>query len=155
MQELLRQLGQLFLQAIPTVVIVFLFYIFAKSVFFKPILHAMDERHRRIEGARAEAEKLQARNREKTREYEEALKHARVEIYTEQEASRQFVLDERARQLSAARAQAQQRVREEKTRIQADLVASRKLVEAQTNELAGEIVQTMLRPSGPNPAGAR
>ena len=58
--EILRQLGELFLQAVPTVIIVFLFYFFMRWAFFTPIQKAMDERRERIEGAREEAARAKA-----------------------------------------------------------------------------------------------
>ena len=57
---LLHQLGELFLQAAPTAVIVFLFYFFLKWAFFNPIQRVMAQREARTEGARAEAEAAQA-----------------------------------------------------------------------------------------------
>ncbi len=57
--EVLRQLGDLFVQAIPTAIIVFLFYLFLQWAFFKPIERVMAERQARTEGARAEAEAAQ------------------------------------------------------------------------------------------------
>ena len=54
--EVLRQLGDLFVQAIPTAIIVFLFYLFLRWAFFTPIERVMAEREARTEGARAEAE---------------------------------------------------------------------------------------------------
>ena len=53
--ELLHQLGELFLQAVPTVIIVLIFYFFMRWAFFGPVLKAMAERTTHIEGARAEA----------------------------------------------------------------------------------------------------
>ena len=58
--EILRQLGDLFLQAVPTVIIVFLFYLFMRRAFFTPIQKAMAERSAKIEGARAEAGAVEA-----------------------------------------------------------------------------------------------
>jgi len=58
--EILRQLGDLFLQAVPTVIIVFLFYVFMRWAFFTPIQKAMAERSAKIEGARAEAAAVEA-----------------------------------------------------------------------------------------------
>jgi F-type H+-transporting ATPase subunit b len=148
MQELLRQLEELFLQAIPTVVILFFFYLFMRWVFFKPILRAMNERQRRIEGARAEAETFQSEMREKNHTYHEALKHARGEIYAEQEAKRKVVLEERTRQVNVARGEAQQRVRGAKEEIARELVAARSAAEQQSGDLAGEIVRGVLEGGG-------
>ena len=46
--DILHQLGALFLEAAPTVVIVFLFYFFMRWAFFTPIQKAMAERSARI-----------------------------------------------------------------------------------------------------------
>ena len=51
MQEIVHQLGELFLQAVPTVLIVFLFYLILRSVFFAPLLRVMAERDARTSGA--------------------------------------------------------------------------------------------------------
>jgi len=153
MQELLRQLGQLFLQAIPTVVIVFLFYLFMRPVFFKPILHAMNERKRRTEGARAEAETLLAQTREKAMLRQEELKKARMAIYAEHESARQAILADRTRQLTERRTEAQQEVRAAKTRLAAQAAETRVHLEAQSPDLAAKIVDNIL--GGSRPAGVR
>ena len=91
--EILHQLADLFLQAVPTVIIVFLFYLFLRWAFFTPIQKAMAERAAKIEGARAEAVAMEAEAASELQAYNEALRKARAEIYVEQEAARQLVLD--------------------------------------------------------------
>jgi F0F1-type ATP synthase membrane subunit b/b' len=150
MRELLRQLGQLFLQATPTVVIVFLFYLFMRPVFFKPILHAMNERKRRIEGARAEAETLLAQSREKVKLRQEELKKARSAIYAEHEAARQAILNDRSRQLVQHRTEAQEEVREAKTKLAMEAAEMRIHLEEQSPDLAAKIVDSLLSARGAN-----
>ena len=58
--EMLHQLEDLFLQSVPTIIIVLLFYVVLKYTFFQPLMKAMDERSARTEGARREAEASQA-----------------------------------------------------------------------------------------------
>jgi F0F1-type ATP synthase membrane subunit b/b' len=145
MQELLRQLEELFLQAIPTVVILFLFYLFMRSVFFKPILQAIDERHQRIEGAQAETETIRNEIREKNNAYHEAVKRARSEIYAEQESKRKAVLAERTQRVNAARGEAQERVRGAKQEIARELATERGVAEQQSDSLADEIVRGVLQ----------
>ena len=48
--EIAHQLGKLFLGALPTVIVVLLFYYFMRWAFFGPIQKAMAERNARIEG---------------------------------------------------------------------------------------------------------
>src|SRR5579863_3023431 len=115
--EIFQQLGELFLEAVPTVVIVFLFYLFLRWAFFTPIQKAMGERSARIEGARAEAAKVEAEAKQELEAYHEALRKARGEIYAQQETARQAVLDERAKLLKAMRARALEDVAAAKKRI--------------------------------------
>lgn len=152
--DILHQLGELFLQAVPTVIIVFLFYLFMRWAFFTPIQKAMAERDAKMEGARREAAEMEAAARQDLENYNEALRKARAEIYAEQEAARQGILAERAKNLKAMRSLAQKEVAEAKKRIAAELAASRAEVERQTPELAGEIVRAILEkplslPEGP------
>src|SRR5208282_4737755 len=101
--EILHQLVDLCLDALPIVVIVFLFYLFLRAYFFRPLLGAMAERAKRIEGAKAEAAAAQSAAHDEMERYNEALRKARGEMYVEQEAARQVVLDERAKLLRALR----------------------------------------------------
>jgi F-type H+-transporting ATPase subunit b len=152
--DILHQLGELFLQAVPTVIIVFLFYLFMRWAFFKPIQKAMAERDAKIEGAQREAAEVEAAARQDLENYNEALRKARAEIYAEQEAARQAILAERAKNLKAMRSLAQKEVAEAKKKIEAELAAARADVERQTPELAGEIVRTILEKPISLPGGS-
>jgi F-type H+-transporting ATPase subunit b len=152
--DILHQLGDLFLQAVPTVVIVFLFYLFMRWAFFTPIQKAMAERDSKMDGARREAAAIEDAARRDLENYNEALRKARAEIYAEQQAARQAILDERAKNLKAMRTLAQKEVAEAKRRITAELAAARTEVERQTPELAGEIVRTILENPFSLPGGA-
>jgi F0F1-type ATP synthase membrane subunit b/b' len=153
--EILHQLGELFLKAVPTVVIVFIFYLFMRWAFFAPIQKAMAERSARIEGARKEAAEVEAAAKKELENYQEALKKARSEIYAEQEAARQVVLDERAKLLKAMRNRAQEEVDASKKRIATELAAAWTEVERQSGALAGEIARAILEKAGPERGGAR
>src|SRR5215470_8816631 len=117
MQEIVHQLGELFLQAVPTVLIVLIFYIVLRFLFFKPLLAVMAERDARTAGAQKAAVAAQAAAAEKVNQYQEALKKARAQVYAEQEAARKKLLDERAAQLKDARAAAGKQVASAKDQI--------------------------------------
>jgi F0F1-type ATP synthase membrane subunit b/b' len=142
--EILRQIANLFLQAVPTVVIVFLFYVFMRWAFFTPIQKAMAEREGKIEGARKDAAAVQAAANQDLHAYNEALKKARAEIYAEQEAARQAIVEERAKNLKAMRTLAQKEVGEAKKKIDVELDAARKQIEASAPQIAGEITRSIL-----------
>jgi F0F1-type ATP synthase membrane subunit b/b' len=142
--EILRQLGNLFLQAVPTVIVVFLFYLFMRWAFFTPIQKAMAEREAKIEGARKDAAAVQDAANQELQNYNEALKKARAEIYAEQELARQAILQERAKNLKAMRSLAQKEVAEGKKKIDAEMAAARKEIEASAPAMAGEIARSIL-----------
>jgi F-type H+-transporting ATPase subunit b len=154
--EILHSLGQLFLGAVPTIIIVLLFYFFLRWAFFTPIQKAMAEREARMEGARAEAAAVEAAAKQEMDTYHEALRKARGEIYAEQEAARQVALENRAKLLKTMRTRAQEDVAAAKKRIAAELETARAQVERDAPVLAGEIVRTILeKPSSPRGGLAR
>jgi len=147
--EILNQLGDLFLAAVPTVIIVFLFYLFMRWSFFAPMQRVLSERHKRAEGARQEAEASRAAVQEKLRAYNEAMRKARIEIFAEQEAVRRRVLEERQALVNAARSVAQQELQSAKKGLAAEVEAARAQLEQSSVVLANEIAEAILagRPS--------
>jgi F-type H+-transporting ATPase subunit b len=137
---------------VPTVLIVLAFYLILRSLFFKPLLQVMAERDARTVGARRAAEAAQAAAAEKLKQYQEALKQARAQVYTEQEAARKKLLDERAAFIKEARTKATTQVAEAKARIAEELLAAVREVEATVLQLSEEIVRRILQvPPPPNP----
>jgi len=150
--EILNQLGDLFLAAVPTVIIVFLFYFFLRWSFFIPIARVLEERHERAEGAQADAETTLATSREKQRFYNDSLKKARAELFAEQEAERRRTLDERQAKINQARAAAQAALQEAKKGIEAEVKSARAELEQSSGSLAGEIADAVLAGAAPGPA---
>lgn len=155
MIEIFHQLADLFLEALPIVVLVFLFYLFMNANFFRPLLSAMKERERRIDGAKAEAAAAQASARDEMARYNEELKKARAEIYAEQEIARQAALDERAKLLRALRARNQEMIQAAKQRIQAEFDAARLEIEKESPVLALQITKMILERTSPTAGGAQ
>jgi len=153
MQAIVHQLGELFLQAVPTVLIILLFYFILRALFFKPLLAVMAERDSRTVGAEKAAETAQAAAAEKVKQYQEALKRARGQVYAEQEAARKKLLDERAAKIKDARTLAAGEVSGAKARVAAELAAARRDVEATVAQLSAEIARRILetppRPGAP------
>jgi len=152
MQEIVHQLGELFLQAVPTVLIVLAFYLMMRALFFKPLLAVMAERDARTAGARKTAADAEATAAEKVKAYQEALRQARAKVYAEQEAARKKVLDERAAQLKEARNKAAAEVATNKQRVARELETALTDVKASVGQLAAEIARRVLQ-SGPRPGG--
>lgn len=150
--KIFNQLGELFLAAAPTVLLVFLFYLFLRWSFFTPMQRVLAQRHARAEGARQQAEAARAAAQEILRTYHEALRKARIEIFAEQEAARRRVLEERQAAVRGARLAGQRDLQAAKKSLAAELEAARSQLEQSSNELAREIAESLLagRPSGPN-----
>jgi F-type H+-transporting ATPase subunit b len=151
---LMAQLKGLFLEALPTVIVVLLFYLFLRNQFFGPLVQAIEERARRTEGARREAEESKAAAAKAREEYEAALRKARVEVYATQEAERRKALDERANVLRAAREEATGFVRAQKAVLEGELADARKQLERESIVLGGEIASALLSGPGPAPRAA-
>jgi len=153
MEAIVGQLGNLFLQAVPTVLIILLFYFILRAIFFKPLLQVMAERDSRTAGAQKAAEAAQAATAERIKQYQEALRQARAQVYAEQEAARKQLLDERAAQLKEARTKASKEVTVAKERVAGELAAERRNLEASIVQLSAEIARRILqvppRPGAP------
>jgi F-type H+-transporting ATPase subunit b len=142
--DMVHQLGELFLGAVPTVLLILIFYFILKSLFFKPLLAVMAEREARSIGAQKAAEAAERAASEKVKQYRDALKQARAEVYAEQEAARKKLLDERANLLKEARIQSSADVARAKERVAGELAAARRDLEAGISQLAAEIASRVL-----------
>ena len=153
MPDLVHQLGELFLGAVPVALIVVVFYLVLRSLFFQPLLKVMAERDARTLGAQKSAEAAQTAAAEKIRQYEEALKQARAKVYAEQEAARKKLMEERAAFLKEARAQAAAEVNAGKQDIEKEFAAAKKELQATAAQLSVEIARRVLQspiaPAGP------
>jgi F-type H+-transporting ATPase subunit b len=153
--EIVNQLGELFLAAVPTVIIVFLFYFFLRWSFFTPMERVLSERRKRAEGARTEAEATLVTVHEKLRTYAETLRKARNEIFSEQESLRRRTLDERQATINSARAAAQTALQQAKKEIASEVAAAHKELEQTSGTLANEIAEAILAGISSGPGGSQ
>jgi F0F1-type ATP synthase membrane subunit b/b' len=153
MQTIVHQLGELFLQAVPTVLIILLFYFILRAIFFKPLLAVMAVRDARTVGAQKASEAAQAAAAERVKQHQEALRQAREQVYAEQEAARKKLLEERAEQIKEARTRAAGEVSAAKARVLDELAAARSETETTIGQLSAEIARRLLqtppRPGAP------
>ena len=145
---MIKLLVPLFVAALPTVLLVFVMFFFLRWAFWRPFERVLAERDARTEGARKQAEALLGAASQKLREYEESLRHARAEIFREQEASRQRALEERSQTLRQAREEAGELIRQAKLDIARDVDQAKKNLDAESQRLADEIARSLLRPAG-------
>lgn len=149
---------ELFFQVVPIVLILLVFYAVLRVLFFKPLLKVIAEREARTIGAQKAAEEAQKAASEKVKQYQDALKQARTEIYLEQEAARKKVLDQRAAQLKEARAKTSDMVKAQRERIVAEVLAARREIEVRITQFAALVARRVLqstRPPGATPRESR
>lgn len=144
MDQIGDQLGELLLGALPTVVIVTLFIIFMRWAFWTPFQRVLEQREAATIGARKDADEMLTRAEEKVREYDDALREVRAEIYREQEEARRKALDERTRAIADTREKTSQMIRKAKAEIASEVETARKDLDSQVKKLAKEITQTLL-----------
>jgi F-type H+-transporting ATPase subunit b len=151
---LTKALGELLLNAVPTIII-FLGLVTAYNfLVHRPLVRLLEERRRRTEGALAQAQAEIARADAKAAEYGQRLREARADIFHQQEAARRKKAEARAAALAAARAAAQERVKVARAAIEKETAEAKAGLQSQVEQLARQVIQTVLR-SGTATAGGR
>jgi F-type H+-transporting ATPase subunit b len=148
MDETLRQLGELLLGSIPTVILVALLYALYTNIVHKPLRRVLDERHSKTEGAIEKSRADIAAAEARTSEYEQRLREARATVFRAQEAKRKAVMDARAAALNDARVKAQRQIQTAKAEIQKERDAAIGGLQAEAQALATEIMRRVLEPAG-------
>lgn len=148
MDETLRQLGELLLGAVPTVILLALLYALYTQIVHKPLRAVLEERRSKTEGAVEKSRADIAAAEARTAEYEQKLREARASVFRAQEARRQAALQARTNAVSAARTKAQAQVQSAKKDIEADRAAAQAGLQADVAALAQEIVRRVLQPAG-------
>lgn len=146
MDETLRQLGGLLLGSVPTILMLVVLYAIYTVVLHKPLAKVLAERRARTEGAIEKARADVAAAEARTAEYEQRLREARVALFKAQDVRRQATLQARATAVGAARAKAQEQVKQAREAIDKDKAAAQEGLQGESARLAAEIVRSVLRP---------
>src|SRR5579863_4593624 len=153
MDETLKQVGELLLGSIPTIIFMVLLYGIYSALVHKPLVKVLAERRSKTEGAVEKARADIAAAEARTAEYEQRLREARMAVFKHQEALRQQALQARAAALAEARKKAQAQVEQARSAIEKDKIAAQAGLQAESGKLAAEIIRIVLQP-GTAPASA-
>lgn len=143
MNATLHQLGNLLVEAIPTILFFVLLTVFLKQFYFKPIARILEERRKATEGARELARQAFEAADQRTSEFERALQLARNQLHQENEAKRREWEQYEAQQLAAARAEAEARIQQARSEISAEVEQARSQLDSQVETLSERIVRTL------------
>jgi F-type H+-transporting ATPase subunit b len=156
MDETLRQLGELLLGSVPTIIFFLILFVLYIVLVQKPLARVLSERHARTQGAIEKARADIATAEAQTAEYEHRLRDARLRLFKAQEAKRETAAQARAEAVAAARTKAQAQVEEARAGIEREKKTAMTSLESEAGRLASEIIRTVLEPAlTPAQAGGR
>ena len=148
MQEMLKQLGELLLGSVPTIILLCLLSVLYNLLVHKPLLKVLAERRAKTEGAIEKSQADIAAAAARTSEFEQRLREARAKIFHAQEARRKAALEVREKAVGTAREQSQAQVQAARQNLENDKQAAKATLQGQASILAGEIAKRVLQPAG-------
>ena len=146
MEETLRQLGELLLGSIPTILLFLVVYGSYRVVVHRPLTRVLQGRYELTEGAIEKSRANIAAAEAKTAEYEQRLREAKLAIFKAQEARRQQALQARSAVVAQAREQAGNEISQARARIAHELETAKAQLEPESERLSSEVIRTILRP---------
>jgi F-type H+-transporting ATPase subunit b len=156
MDETLRQIGELLLGSVPTIIFFLVLYGFYTVLVHKPLTRVLAERYARTQGAIEKARADVAAAEARTAEYEQRLRDARVALFKYQESRRAQASQVRAAAVAQARDQAKAQVEQARAALEQEKLTAKNSLEAEVGRLASEIIRTVLEPGlAQAPAGGR
>src|ERR1700751_2763101 len=131
MDATLRQLGELALGAIPTIILFVFIWILYRVIVHKALAGALIERRSKTVGAFEKAKADIAVAEQKTAEYEGKVREARLAVFKRQENRRQQILEQKMAAIAEARAAAEVRVIAARSEIQKEAEIAKALVQSE------------------------
>jgi len=144
MDQILRELAELLLKAVPTFLLVGLLYLYLKWMFFRPLERVLEARRQATEGTRKLAEQTLTKASAQAAHYQAALQAARAEIYREQEEARRRWQEERAAAVQEAKQTAERMIEESVGRLRTEVAEAKRALELQAGSLAARMVERVL-----------
>jgi F-type H+-transporting ATPase subunit b len=142
--ELLRQIGDLVLGSVPTMIIFIVLVIAYRYILYGSLVKTLSDRRERTTGAIEAANAAIAEADARTQEYEAKLRAARAEIFHNREQRLQQWTAEKDKALASARLISQDRVAQAKAGVEAEAASARQRIEQAAGPLAEQILQAVL-----------
>jgi F-type H+-transporting ATPase subunit b len=144
MQDILQQVVELFIGAIPTALLFIVLVISYQFLIQGPLTEVLQKRRALTDGAMEDARKAIADAEAKTAEYAERLRQSRAEAYKVREQRVKQWNAERDAALDTARKAAQEKVRQAKAALDAEAATARNAIQGSIADLAGQAVRAVL-----------
>jgi F-type H+-transporting ATPase subunit b len=144
MQQTLQQVENLFIGAVPTMLL-FIVLVLAYQILVQgPLSEVLKQRRARTVGALEDAQKAIANAEQKAAEYEAKLRQARAEVYKQREARVKHWTAERDAALDEARKAAGQKVAHAKLALEGEAEQARRSIQSSVGELASQVARAVL-----------
>ena len=147
MDAILRQIGELLVNSIPTIISVLILWTAYRFIVHGKLRQVLEQRHALTEGAIERAQQEIAIAEKRTAEYEQRVREARTQIYKAQQANRLRVMDERNAALAESRQRAGEMVKKARTVLEGETAGAKGALETQANALADQVIATILKPA--------
>ena len=147
MDAILRQIGELLVNSIPTIISVLILWTAYRFIVHGKLRQVLEQRHALTEGAIERAQQEIAIAEKRTAEYEQRVREARSQIYKVQQANRQRVMDERNGALAESRQRAGEMVKKARAVLEAETTSAKGALEQQASVLADQVIATILKPA--------
>src|SRR6476646_8991421 len=147
MDAILRQIGELLISSIPTIISLLIVWTGYRFIVHGKLQQVLEQRHALTEGAIERAQQEIAAAEARTAEYEQRLREARGQIYKTQQANRLRVLEERNAALAESRKSAGEMVKKARAALEKDTVGAKAALEQQANVLADQVIASVLKPA--------
>ena len=147
MDQILRQLGELVLGSVPTMVLFILLVIAYGLLVRRPLGRVLAERRARTTGAVEQAHGAITAAEAETAVYEDKVRAAKREIFDARDKKLKQWAAEREAALDQARTATQEKVRGARQEIEQGIVGARQQIESASAELSAQILRAVL-PAG-------
>jgi F-type H+-transporting ATPase subunit b len=145
--EIFRQVGELLLFSIPTIICLLVVWWTYRVLVHNKLQQVLAERHARTEGAIQQARAAIASAEQRTAEYEQKLREARAQIYVVQESYRNRIMQRRAEAIAETRKQSDEMIKSARREVEQEKMTAEAGLQKQAEILADQIIESILRPA--------
>ena len=147
MDQILKQLGELVLGSVPTMILFIALVVVYGMLVRRPLDKVLAERHARTTGAVEQAKGAIAAAEAETSVYEDKLRAAKQEIFQAREQKLKQWNADRDAALAQVRQTTQEQIKAAKQEIEQSSAAARVQIEGLSSELSAQILKAVL-PAG-------
>jgi F0F1-type ATP synthase membrane subunit b/b' len=130
--------------SIPIILFLIILTYVLNRTFFRPMDRTLNERHRKIEGAKVEAEEIRKASQERVFEFEKRMRDARRAADAQMAEARNQALGEKTKVVSEKRNETEKMLSDARADIRRKTDEARRQLEAEGHNFAAQIASQIL-----------